>query len=256
MTVDPVPTTLPASALAAHSDDAFERPALAASLPDQAIEEVNRLWTVVRAFSNTAHDVNNAMQVIAGNAELLEARDLDPAVRKRVEVIRSEAARVSTTINRLLQYARERGLASQLLDLWPFAEHAISMRLSSANRRRVIVSLERADERPFFAVFETTRTVQLILDLLLAAEDWAVGRRSAKVVMRLERRDQAIVLTVVASGDADEAGQREARRAGSPLTAGAELWTAAYLASAQHGQLSMEDGDSRRTFTLTLPARS
>ena len=63
------------------------RPAVTKGLPDEALQEVNRLWTIARAFSNTAHDVNNALQVIAGSAELIEARELDPALRDRKSVV-------------------------------------------------------------------------------------------------------------------------------------------------------------------------
>lgn len=104
------PTTLRPTPVADPSDLRASRPALAAGLPDDALQEINRLWTIVRVFSNTAHDVNNALQVIAGSAELLEARDLDSAVRRRVETIRVEAAKAAITINRLLTYARSGAL--------------------------------------------------------------------------------------------------------------------------------------------------
>jgi hypothetical protein len=54
------------------------RPSLAAAVPDESLEEINRLWTIARAFANTAHDVNNALQVIAGNAEFASTQALEP----------------------------------------------------------------------------------------------------------------------------------------------------------------------------------
>jgi signal transduction histidine kinase len=250
------PTDLTTLRPAVSSDPGrVERPAAVASLPDDALEEINRLWTVVRAFSSTAHDVNNAMQVIAGNAELLEARDLDPLIRRRVELIRTEAARVSTTINRLLQYSSERGAAVQRLDLWPFAESAVAMRASSAGRHRVVLAIERSHPEPMFAVCESSKILQAMLDLLLAAEAFLAGRRNARVTLTLERRGEFVAVKLVADGERDETTVDDSAAASrSSLTVGLQLWSAAHLAASQHGHLEVVDDAHVRTYALALPA--
>jgi signal transduction histidine kinase len=230
-------------------------PGLVASLPDEALEEINRLWTVVRAFSSTAHDVNNAMQVIAGNAELLESHDFDPVVRRRIEVIRSEAARVSVTINRLLEYAREREAIVQRLDLWLVVEHAVALRASSAGRRRVVIAIERTDRSPVLATVDRSKMLQLWLDLLLSAEDAVAGWRNARVTIALRRDGERVLASVSATG---EAAPHPPETTGSAvraaLTADLQVWSASQLAAGQHGQLDVIDEGNGRTYVLQLPS--
>jgi signal transduction histidine kinase len=239
--------------LATDSAARVDRPVEAASLSDAALEEINHLWTTVRAFSTTAHDVNNAMQVIAGNAELLEARDLDPVVRRRLEVIRTEAARASTTINRLLHYAREPGGQVQRMDLWPFAESAVAMRASSAGRRRVVLAIERGGSGPMNAMLESAKTQQTLLNLLLAAEDFVAGRRQATITVTIERQAELTVVNLLASGEAVGAAT-EASVDPPSLNSALQLWMAAHLAAAQQGRLDVVDSASGRTYRFALPA--
>ena len=227
-----------------------ERPVLVAGLPDEALEEINRLWTIARAFSSTAHDVNNAMQVIAGSAELLEARELDPVVRRRVEAIRTEAARVAATLNRLLEYVRERHAALQRLDLWSVVELAVAMRASSAGRRRVVIAIDRPDPSPIVMTIDQSKTLQVLLNLLLTAEERIAGSRNAKVVVTIPLAEP-VTLTVTASGEdtgAVETNDEPVR----VLTAGLQAWTAAHLAASQGARLAVQDTAGTITFTLTF----
>jgi signal transduction histidine kinase len=236
-------------------DDPAARPAPARGLPDAALEEVNRLWTIVRAFSNTAHDVNNALMVIAGSAELLEARELEVAVRKRVETIRTEAARAATTINRLLSYAQSQSAPPQRIDLWPVVEGAVAMRAASANRHRIVLSLERPDAKPCWAIADAARTTQALLDLLLAAEDVVARKKNARIVVTVKEAAARVDVTAEASCDEPGGMRREAGERDS-LTADAQVWAAAALARSQGGAIEITNTDHGATLTLTLPASS
>lgn len=237
-------------------DDLTARPPLAGRVPDATLTEINRLWTIVRAFSNTAHDVNNALQVIAGSAELLEARELDPAVRRRVETIRAEAARAATTINRLLTYARGEPVASQVIDLWPVVEGAVAMRAASASRHRIVLALDRpeaSDRKPCWARVDLGRTTQALLDLLLAAEDVVARRRGARIAVGLDGSADGIQVRIAASCDEEISGGQVDADDRLALTAHAQMWAAASLATAQAGSLQIELGGKGRILTLTLP---
>ena len=54
---------------------------------------LNRLATIARLVAGAAHEVNNALQVIGGSAELLQNRtDLPETVQKTLTSIRAQAA--------------------------------------------------------------------------------------------------------------------------------------------------------------------
>jgi signal transduction histidine kinase len=234
------------------------RPAIAAGLPDEALQEVNRLWTIVRAFSNTAHDVNNALQVITGSAELLEARDLEPTLRRRIETIRIQAGRAAAIIERLLLYAREAPETCGTFDLAPLLESAVAMRACALNRARIGISIERSDSEPYWIAGDRNRTLQALLNVLLSAEETVKGR-DARIGVRLDRQAQAVALSVTAAAGAEANVAQVApatRRASSvaAVTTDAEIWAAVHLVTAQRGTVHVRRTELGVTLTLSFPA--
>jgi len=223
-------------------DLAAARPSEAEGLPDETLEELNRLWTVVRAFSTTAHDVNNALQVIAGSAELLEARELDPAVRRRVEIVRQESGKAAATINRLLDYVRAPRQQPERLDVWPLLDAAIGMRQASIGRSRIALAVNRDAAQPAWIVAERGGTIQTLLNLLLIAEAHVAGRVKARIEVTVEPSPDGVAATLATSGDAAAAQgeEREARDRG--LAGDAALWAAAYVAALSGGVVTADVG--------------
>jgi signal transduction histidine kinase len=235
--------------------DPTERPPMAAGVPDAALLEVNRLWTIARAFSNTAHDVNNALQVIAGSAELLEARELDPAVRRRVETIREEASRAAATINRLLTYTRAEPGAVQAIDLWAVVEDAVAMRMASAGRHRIVLRIEGRETPgagPCWARVDAARMTQALLALLLVAEGVIARKRGARIAVGLTADGDLLRLRIAAACDEDVSGEERDEDERQALTAEAQLWAAAALTASQKGSLQIEPAKQGRILTLTL----
>jgi signal transduction histidine kinase len=235
-------------------DPATLRPTGAANLADDSLEEINRLWTIVRAFSNAAHDVNNDLQVIGGSAELLERRDLEPAVRRRVEAIREQAVAAAATINRLLAYSRAEPGTPGPVDLSQVVSAAVAMRRASLSRARITIAVAPAPE-PCRAVADGGRMLQALLDVLLAAEAIARHRPNASILLRVEPDGDAIAVhvTTEAGGGAAQESAGEASPA-TPLTIGAQLWAAARLARSQGGGLSLATAGEAQTLTLRVPA--
>jgi signal transduction histidine kinase len=233
-------------------DPAAVRPALAADLSDEALAEINRLWTIVRAFSNAAHDVNNDLQVIGGSAELLERRELDPAVRRRVEAIREQAAAAAATINRLLAYSRADPAAPGPIELSQVVTAAVAMRRSSLSRARIGIAIESMPQ-PCWAVADGRRTLQALLDTLLAAEGMAKGRPNARILVRVEHDRDTLAIQVVV----DAAASQDLPAAASgvaAVTTGGQLWAAAHLARSQDGSLSATEDQGAQSLTLRVPA--
>jgi signal transduction histidine kinase len=255
------------------SDPRLARPEAAAALPDAVLAEINRLWTIVRAFSNVAHDVNNALQVIAGNAELLAAQPLAQDVARRVDTMRVQALRAAMVIDRLLKYTRAQELADRQIDVWPVVEAAVALRTASLNRRRIRLTAERDDIQPIVATADHAVLLQALLDLLLAAENGAPAQAGARIVVRAMRRENHAVVEVVATAPAASAGSPGAIRASgtrtpagdaSPesaklpahlsLTRGSELWAAAHLAAALGGEVKVSESEREMTLSLLLAA--
>jgi signal transduction histidine kinase len=221
-------------------DLAATRPSEAEGLADDTLEELNRLWTIVRAFSTTAHDVNNALQVIAGSAELLEARELEPAVRRRVEIVRQESGKAAATINRLLDYVRMARQPAERLDVWPLLDAAIAMRQASIGRSRIALGVQREGAGPAWIVADRGRVLQALLNLLLVAEAHAAGRAKARIDVSVDTAPRGVSITLAIAGDAAPAVAEEGQSAARRLTRDAELWAAAYLAALYGGVVTSD----------------
>ena len=234
------------------------RPAATHGLPDEALQEVNRLWTIVRAFSNAAHDVNNALQVIAGSAELIEAREIDPVLRRRVEAIRAQAGRAASSIDRLLDYSRGSGEGRRTVDLSPVLDSAMTMRAFALARARIEITVERSDLEPFWAVVDRNRTLQAFLDLLLWAEERVRTYRNGRIRVHLARDTHAVSLAVTAASD--ETSNGKALPAGNrtpavaSVTTEAQTWAAAQLVAADNGTLVIKETGPSAALEVSFPA--
>ena len=103
--------------------------------------EVNRLRLISRIVSNAAHDINNALQVIGGSAEMLGIRStLGPSEQRRVQAIGTQAERIAATLEGLSSVTRSDDGGRQLLDLTRVAEDAVALTAFSLNRARISVT--------------------------------------------------------------------------------------------------------------------
>ncbi len=237
-----------------RADDA----AMAAGLPDHLVQEINRLWTIVRAFSTAAHDVNNSLQVIAGSAELLAASPvpLDPRVERRLAAIREQAGRAAEVIDRLLTYARPEIQGPRRTDLGTLVDTAAGMRASTLGHGNISLDVERSRGGSAFVTGEPRKLLQALLDMLLAAEDAVQGAKKGRIAIRIDRDDTDAHVVVCASG---EAASPEADPSADPpssavAVASAQIRVAEQLASVAGGSLEAKYGcDPVLTIALRLP---
>ena len=230
-------------------------PVLTAALPADALEEVNRLWTIVRAFSNTAHDVNNALQVVSGSAELLAARDADPVVQRRAAAIRVQAGRAAETIERLLAYSCEDAGDARPVELSALVDAAVAMRAFTLQRTRIGIEVERAGTAPHLVAADRRKTLQLLLNLLLCGEEAIAAMDDRRIHVHLRRQGHSVSVIVTTTGKPPREGGR-ASLADAPKAAavakGSQLLIAARLARSQGGTLDVADEEDRLTLTLTF----
>jgi C4-dicarboxylate-specific signal transduction histidine kinase len=219
---------------------------------------VNRWWTVARAFSNTAHGVNNALQVVSGNAELLESADgMAPAVLKRVQAIRAQSGRAATSIDGLLSYARGMAQPPSTIDLGRVLDSALEMRAHSLSRARITVAMTRPEEGSCLLVAPPGKLLQLMLNLLLMIEAELSGRPDARIGIAVERVPSRVRLNITAAGALQSAAQGPSPDWFLGFEKGAHERVVLGLASRMAGTLRFERvGEAIRKLELELPAVS
>lgn len=221
-------------------------------LGDDALEEVNRLWTIAQVLSNTAHAVKNSLQVTGGNAELIESRDgLDPALLRRVQTIRAQAMRAADALDSLMLYSRATAPSVEPVEVGALMTSAMEMRSHSLGRARILSEVRAADGGPCVALARRRDLLQLFLNVLLAVEVALAGRAGAKIVVRLSRRASDIFVEVigegasaasVSHGPADDFGIELQRRVMDRLASG--------LGAALSSDFSRDSGP---VFSVVLP---
>jgi two-component system C4-dicarboxylate transport sensor histidine kinase DctB len=222
------------------------------------LERANQLALAAQLLPNTIHDVNNALQVITGSAELLDlAAGADEEVRRRGLAIRTQANRATAILNELMAFTRDTSDRSQRLPVRPVIERGFALRRYSLTKFGIKSSLD-GDQT---ALANSRYVLQIVLNTLINAEQALAGRPGGKVAIEIVRSGEQVLVTVSDNGPglgADAAARlfrpRE-NHTDTPGRLGIGLTVSKLLAERQGGALAFAPAsDGGCVFTLTLPA--
>jgi signal transduction histidine kinase len=164
-------------------------------MPEAVADELNRLWTFARVFSNTAHELNNGLQIIAGQAEMLGLICNSADAQRRLREIVSAVTRSAADLDGLLRYARLEPARPHAQDVAPMVRACVQMRAASLARRRITLTAPELPDR-CRAVVDVAWFMQLLLDLLLACEEAAARGRAASIAVAAQPLDRALRVQV------------------------------------------------------------
>ena len=170
-------------------------------MTDDDIVALNRLTLVARLLAGTAHDVNNALMIISGSAELLAGlHELNDPARRAVDRIQTHASRAAGAIHDLMQFARDRGEARGRVALRDVAARSVQMRGFAARRAGLQVVFDAATAPPALVHGSSTYLQQAVLNLMINAEQALHGIDGATITVELEETADAAVLRIVDNG--------------------------------------------------------
>jgi signal transduction histidine kinase len=239
-----------------------ERDRLQHSLEMQQTGETERLQTLklkaLAEFSaGAAHEINNPLAVISGQAQYLMGHESEPARQRTLQTIISQTQRIHQVLSDLMQFARPARPQRELVDIRGLVREVALSVSDLAARKEVHVS---AAEPEGFHVFVDPRQLRTALECLLrnAIEaapvgGWASLRVTASATDRLD-------FIIEDNGTAPSPSQAEhlfdpfysGRQAGRGRGLG--LPTAWRLARENGGDVrwnEVADGPTR--FTLSVP---
>ena len=93
----------------------------------QQLTQAQKMEVVGRLAGGVAHDFNNMLQAILGNASLALLESPPPAVRESLEEIRTSAERSADLTRQLLTFARRQAIAPRPLDLNATIENTLKL---------------------------------------------------------------------------------------------------------------------------------
>ena len=133
------------------------------------LERANRLALTSALLSTTVHEVNNALQVISGSAEMLNASPPADVTGRRTDAIGAHARRASALLAELSAFARDESTAPMVLDLTQIGQRALSLRQYSLAKLKIESVFETAGD--LRTVLANQRVLlQIVLNLVMNAE--------------------------------------------------------------------------------------
>jgi two-component system C4-dicarboxylate transport sensor histidine kinase DctB len=228
-----------------------------------ALQEINRLRIVGRVVSNAVHDVNNALQIISGGAELLGTKQsLGPVEQHRIQMIATQTDRVSAMLARLSSFTRPAAAGRQLVDLAELVDHAVGLCAFTLSRAHIAVTVEKAADAPYRASVDRRCILQVVLNLLLNAEAALTNWPNARLQIRLDRSAESCTISFHDNGpgiNADVLARLSDVEPTPDFGSGLSeigLWVSTRIAEEHGGRLEIDQTPAGgASLTLRLPTR-
>lgn len=142
----------------------------------ERMAQSDKLRAVGELAAGVAHNLNNALTVIQGRAQLLQRRAADESTSKSLEVIVNAVADGSKTLRRILDFAR-RDLSKDFvpLDLSELISSSVEIAKpkwqSKSGRRSGTINVNVVNRGPVHVLGETAELREVVLNLLFNAVD-------------------------------------------------------------------------------------
>lgn len=147
--------------------------------------QANRLAALGELTAGVAHDVNNILAVVMGNAELLQDVQHDTGPNQLLSEIISAARRGGTLTQSLLNFAQRATIRPVLLGLAKETAQAVGMFERTSLKKPVIQMEASTDALPIYADRDNLQSV--ILNILINARDAIRDGGSIRVTCDTQR---------------------------------------------------------------------
>lgn len=169
------------------------------SLSESELVFANRLVNLEQVLPNITHELNNALQVISGLAEILSIRpDVSGDVAQKLQRMHAQATRCYGLLHQLLSYAR-RDEVRPVTDVGRAIDRALDLRRFHIARAHISVAIEPGPAG-LSAAIDSQHFEQLLLNLIMNAEQAMAARSDGLLTIRYTHRDGVVVLSVSDTG--------------------------------------------------------
>jgi two-component system NtrC family sensor kinase len=144
----------------------------------QQLAQEDKMAALGQAISGVAHELNNPLATILSWAERLAERELDPAVRRGVDVVLGEAERAARIVRNLLTFARKRQSTRALVDINDVVAETLALRGPDLEAHEIDVRTELTPDLP--GVFGDSYQIEQVLRNLVINADQAMRAAHGK----------------------------------------------------------------------------
>ena len=226
----------------------------------ETLVALSRAVTTARLLSGVVHEVNNALLVITGTVELLEARsDLPETTNRPIERLRTQSHRMAAAIAQVAAFTQAQIGERGEVDLGELARVAVDLRRFAITRAGLTIQFD-ASAQPCLVHASATQLQQAILNLIINAEQALAGTRG-QIGVQVATADAWGTVRVSDSRPQPLAKPADlfepfgATRAPSD-TSGLNLFAARAIAEAHGGELAVDEQREGTSFIVRVPASS
>ena len=162
---------------------------------------LEKMAAIGRLVSGVAHELNNPLAGIFGYAQLLSRGELDPSIRRMVDVVLNQAERAGKIVQNFLTLAAKTEPKRTAFDLNQTIRNVAQLREYQANVENIIITTDLSKDLPY-VWGDPHRLEQVVLNLVVNAED-AIGdspQRPGSVHLKTFVQNGRIHLTVTDNG--------------------------------------------------------
>ncbi len=197
-----------AQAFAAHAALSIENARLYAELEahlrqlettQEQLLQAGKLAAVGQLVTGVAHEINNPLATIMGQAEMLTRRLTDPGQAQRVAKITESAMRAARIVLGLQTFIRPRPHELVALDLRALVERVLALR-EDAMRFNSITLIRDIPPSVPPVVGDAAQLEQVLLSLVLNAEQAVAGQAAPRIAVSVGTHDSRVRLSVADTG--------------------------------------------------------
>ena len=190
----------------------------------QQLLQAEKLASLGQTISGVAHELNNPLATILASAERLNRQPADPALRRGLDTILSEAERAAKIVRNLLMFARKRHTTRTMVDVNQVVRDTLALR--QYEQRVANVALVDALAAGLPLVFADPHQLQqVLLNLIINAEQAMLSThgRGTIVLRSWQHADRDAVIVEVnddGPGVPDEVRRRSSIRSSRRRSSG------------------------------------
>ena len=222
---------------------------------------LNRASVTARLLSGVTHEVNNALQVIGGMAELLQQTDTLPqSVVAGLQRIASQNARAASAIQQMMVFSRQKVDVAGRVNLREIANQSAALRSYAIARARLSIAVDASPTGRFLVQGSTVLLQLAVLNLIINAEQALAGQKGGAIRVTLQESPADVVLRVADNGPGIGGAAREELFESFFTTrsrdeaSGLGLFVTRLVAEQHGGTLTLDPQDTGATFALRVPA--
>jgi signal transduction histidine kinase len=165
----------------------------------EQVLRAGKLAAVGQLASGVAHEINNPLAVIVGQAQMLRGRLTNPDHLERAHLIQESAMRASRIVRELQTFVRSRPREVTALDLRVVVEWVAALR-KDAFRVDGIELVREVVGAPVVVMADGGQLQQVTLNLVLNAEQALAGRAQRRITLGIAEQDGWARLRVADTG--------------------------------------------------------